>query len=140
MPSPLGCRYGQDPRYAPQQADLVQSLLYFFRSSLRHFDSSKVTKPLRGIRKFFYYICFENRILRSQVTTLQQAYKAIHTLRKRKRKVFKSDHALSVAKVQAMVGQDQVEAKVRARPRKRALECSKCGSEFHAARTCRIRE
>ena len=48
--------------------------------------------------------------------------------RKRRRKAIQSEHALSVSEVQAMVGQDHVEAEVREempRPKKRASKSSR---------------
>jgi hypothetical protein len=42
-------------------------------------------------------------LMQSQVTALQQANEAMHERRKRKRKAIQSDHALSVAKGQALV-------------------------------------
>jgi hypothetical protein len=63
--------------------------------------------------------------------------------RKRKRKVIQSDHALSVAKVQALVVQTHVEAEIREemlRPKKRISKCSRCGEQGHTIRTCRNRE
>jgi hypothetical protein len=48
--------------------------------------------------------------MQSQVTALQQANEAMHERRKRKRKAIQSDHALSVAKGQALVVQTHVEA------------------------------
>ena len=49
-------------------------------------------------------------LMQSQVSALQQANKAMHERRKRKRKVLQSDKALSVAEVVAMAEQEQFEA------------------------------
>jgi hypothetical protein len=82
-------------------------------------------------------------LMQSQVTTLQQANEAMHERRKRKRKVIQSDHALSVAEVQALVVQTYVEAEIREemlRPKKRISKCSGCSEQGHTIRTCRNRE
>jgi len=67
-------------------------------------------------------------LMQSQITALQQANEAMQMRRKRRRKAIQSDHALSVSEVQAMVGQDHVEAEVREempRPKKRASKSSR---------------
>jgi hypothetical protein len=51
--------------------------------------------------------------MQSQVTALQQANKAMHVRRKRKRKAIQSDHALSVGEVHARDDQDHIEAEIR---------------------------
>jgi len=78
-----------------------------------------------------------------QITTLQQANKALYIRRKRKRKAIRSDYALLVSKGQAIVNQNYIEAEVREempRPKRRASKCSRCGEEGHTVRICRIRE
>jgi hypothetical protein len=82
-------------------------------------------------------------LMQSQVTALQQANKAMHVRRKRKRKAIQSDHALSVSEVQAMADQDHIEAEIReeiSRPKKRAPKCSGSGQQGHTIKTCRNRE
>jgi hypothetical protein len=54
----------------------------------------------------------------------------MHKRRKKKTKAIQADRALSVAKVQATVIQDHVEAETREemlRPKKRISKCSRCG-------------
>jgi len=82
-------------------------------------------------------------LVQSQISALQQANEAMHIRRKRKRKVIRSDHALSVNEVQTTIDQDHVEAEVREevpRPRKRSPTCSRCGQQGHTIRTCRVVE
>jgi hypothetical protein len=54
----------------------------------------------------------------------------MHIRRKRTRKALVLDTALSVSKVQAIGGYEEVKAKIREemlRPKKRISTCSKCG-------------
>ena len=78
-------------------------------------------------------------LMQSQVSALQQANEAMHKRRKRKRKALKSDKALSVAEVVAIVEQEQVEAQLideMPRLKKRLVTCSGCGQQGHTIRTC----
>jgi hypothetical protein len=63
----------------------------------------------------------------------------MHVRGKRTRKALVSDTALSVSKVQAMDGYEEVEAEIREemlRLKKRKSRCSKCSEEGHTCRTC----
>jgi len=82
-------------------------------------------------------------LLQAQITTLQEANDAMHVRRKRTRKALVSDKALSVSEVQAIVEQEQVEAEIMEempRPKRRPKTCSKCHTQGHTIRTCRIQE
>jgi hypothetical protein len=67
----------------------------------------------------------------------------MHKRRKKKRKAIQADRALSVAKVQATVIQDHIEAETREemlRLKKRISKCSRCSQQGHTIRTCKNRE
>ena len=64
-------------------------------------------------------------LMQSQVTALQQVNEAMNERRKRERKAIQSDRALSVAKAQAAVIQNHVEAEIREnipKPKKEDIE------------------
>ena len=67
----------------------------------------------------------------------------MHVRRKRTRKALILDIALSVGKVQAIGGYEEVEAEIREeipRLKKRTSRYSKCSQEGYTCRTCRIQE
>ena len=122
-----------------KQATLIKKRLERHQSS----SPTPIVKALRQLAKGAQIIAASAALMQSQVTTLQQANEAMHERRKRKRKVIQSDHALSVAEVQALVVQTHVEAEIREemlRPKKRISKCSGCGEQGHTIRTCRNRE
>lgn len=122
-----------------KQATLIKKRLERHQSS----SPTPIVEALRQLAKGAQIIAASAALMQSQVTALQQANEAIHNRRKRKRKAIQSDHALSVAEVQATVTQTQVEAEIREempRPKKRISKCSGCGQQGHTIRTCKNRE
>ncbi|KAF2478461.1 hypothetical protein BDY17DRAFT_90130 [Neohortaea acidophila] len=82
-------------------------------------------------------------LMQSQISTLQQVNEAMSMRRKRKRKVFQSDVSLSVAEVEAIEEQEQIEAQIRGemrRLKRRSPTCSSCKQQGHTIRTCRNKE
>jgi hypothetical protein len=80
-------------------------------------------------------------LLQLQIDTLQEVNKATFVRRKRKRKALRSDNALSVGEVQAMVDQEEIEAKIieeMPRPKKRPPTCSTCHKKGHNIRQCKV--
>jgi hypothetical protein len=80
-------------------------------------------------------------LLQSQIDTLQEVNRAALVRRKRKRKALRSDNALSVSEVQAMVDQEEVEAKIMEempRLKKRPPTCSTCHEKGHNMRQCKV--
>jgi hypothetical protein len=70
---------------------------------------------------------------------LEEANKAMHIRKSRKRKAFTTENALSFPEMQYVVEQEEVEAQIQEempRPVKRIRKCSKCGCPDHNARTC----
>ena len=122
-----------------KQATLIKKRLERHQSS----SPTPIVEALRQLAKGAQIMAASAALMQSQVTTLQQANEAMHERRKRKRKAIQSDHALSVAEVQALVVQTYVEAEIREemlRPKKRISKCSGCGEQGHTIRTCRNRE
>ena len=80
-------------------------------------------------------------LLQAQIVTLQKANEAIHVRRKRARKPLVSDKPLLVSKVQAIGGYKEVKAEIieeMPRPKKRPPTCSKCHTQGHNMRQCKI--
>ena len=130
----------------PSNTQEVDKQTTLIKKRLERHQSSSPTpiyEALSQLAKGAQIMATSAALMQSQVIALQQANKAMHIRRKRKRKAIQSDHALSVGEVQAMVDQDHIEAQVREampRPKKRVPTCSGCGQQGHTIRTCRIRE
>jgi hypothetical protein len=80
-------------------------------------------------------------LLQSQIATLQEVSRATFVRRKRKRKALRSDNALSVGEVQAMIDQEEIEAKtIEEMPRlkKRPPTCSTCREKGHNMGQCKV--
>jgi hypothetical protein len=111
----------------------------------RHQSSSPtpIYEALSQLSKGAQIMATSTALLQSQATALQQANEAIHKRRTRKRKVIRSDCALSVAGVQATVIQTHIEAEIREetlKPKKRISKCIGCGQQGHTIRTCKNRK
>jgi hypothetical protein len=122
-----------------KQATLIQQRLQRHQSS----SPTPILEALGQLSKGAQMIAAEAAIMQSQITTLREVNEAMHSRRKRKRKAFKSDKALSVATVEAMVDQEQIEAQIREeepRPKRRPITCSGCRQEGHNIRNCTKKE
>ena len=122
-----------------KQAILIKKRLERHQSS----SPTPIVEALNQLAKGAQIMAASAALMQAQVTTLQQANKAMHVRRERKRKAIRSDHALSVSEVQAMPDQDYVKAEIReeiSRPKKRAPRCSGCSQQDHTIKTCRSRE
>jgi hypothetical protein len=122
-----------------KQATLIKKRLERHQSS----SPTPIVEALDQLAKGAQIIATSAALMQSQVTALQQANKAMHVRRKRKRKAIQSDHALSVGEVHARDDQDHIEAEIRqeiSRPKKRAPKYSGCGQQGHTIKTCRNRE
>ena len=118
-----------------KQATLIKQRLERHQSS----SPTPILEALGQLSKGAQIMAASAALMQSQVSALQQANEAMHIRRKRKRKVLKSDKALSVAEVVAMVEQEQVEAEIMEempRLKKRASTCSNCGQQGHTIRSC----
>lgn len=118
-----------------KQATLVKQRLERHQSS----SPTPIFEALSQLSKGAQMMAASAALLQSQVSALQQANKAMHERRKRKRKVLQSDKALSVAEAVAIAEQEQIEAQIideMPRPKKRLLTCSGCGQQGHTIRTC----
>ncbi len=122
-----------------KQATLIKKRLERHQSS----SPTPIYEVLDQLAKGAQIMATSAALVQSQISALQHANEAMHIRRKRKRKVIRSDHALSVNEVQTTIDQDHVEAEVREevpRPRKRSPTCSRCGQQGHTIRTCRVVE
>jgi hypothetical protein len=122
-----------------KQATLIKQRLERHQSS----SPTPILEALSQLSKGAQIMAASAALMQSQVSALQQANKATHERRKRKRKAFKSDKALSVAEVVVMAEQEQVEAQIMEempRPKKRITTCSTCGQQGHTTRTCTKKE
>ena len=122
-----------------KQATLIKKRLERHQSS----SPTPIFEALGQLSKGAQIMAASAAIMQSQVSALQQANKAMHIRRKGKRKVLKSDKALSVAEVVAIVEQEQIEAERREeepRPKKRPSTCSGCGQQGHIIRSCPKKE
>lgn len=134
--------YTKTPRNT-QEVDKQTTLI---KKRLERHQSSSPTpifEALNQLAKGAQIMAASAALMQSQVIALQEANKAMHIRRKRKRKALKSDNALSVSEVQATVDQDNIEAQVREempRLKKRVSTCSRCGKQGHTIRTCKTRE
>jgi hypothetical protein len=107
----------------------------------RHQSSSPtpIHEAISQLAKGAQIMAASAALMQSQISTLQQVNEATHTRRKRKRKVFQSDMSLSVAEVEAMVEQEQIEAQIigeMKRPKRRSPTCSGCKQQGHTIKTC----
>jgi hypothetical protein len=119
-----------------KQTTLIEKRLESHQSS----SPTPIYEALGRLSKCAQIMASSTAPLQSQVTALQQANKAMHKRRTRKRKVIQSDCALSVAEVQATVIQNHIEAEIREetlRPKKRISKCSGCGQQDYTIRTCK---
>jgi hypothetical protein len=80
-------------------------------------------------------------LLQSQIATLQEVNRATFVRRKKKKKALRSDNALSVGEVQAMIDQEEIETKTieeMLRLKKRLPTCSTCHEKGHNMRQCKV--
>jgi len=122
-----------------KQATLIKQRLERHQSS----SPTPIIEALNQFSKGAQIMAASAALLQAQITTLQKANDAMHVRRKRTRKALVSDKALSVSEVQAIVEQEQVEAEIMEempRPKRRPKTCSKCHTQGHTIRTCRIQE
>ena len=120
-----------------QQATLIKKRLERHQSS----SPSPIFEALNQLSKGAQEMAASAALLQSQVFALQDANKAMHERKSRKRKAIALDPALSVSQIQGIVEQEEVEAQIREQmPRapKRASRCSKCGSFAHTSKTCTV--
>jgi hypothetical protein len=122
-----------------KQATLIKQRLQRHQSS----SPTPILDALSQLSKGAHIIAASAAIMQSQITTLREVNEAMHSRRKRKRKAIKSDEALSVAAVEAMVDQKQIEAQIREeepRPKRRPITCSNCRQQGHNIRNCTKKE
>jgi hypothetical protein len=130
----------------PKNAKEVDQQTTLIKRRLERYQSSSPTpiyEALSQLAKGAQIMATSAALMQSQVSALQQANKAMHVRRKRKRRAIQSDHELLVGEAQATIIQNHVEAEIREEmlmPKKRISECSGCGQQGHTVRTCTNRE
>jgi hypothetical protein len=120
-----------------KQATLIKQRLKRHQSS----SPTPIIEALNQLSKGAQVMAASTALLQSQIDTLQEVNKATFVRRKRKRKALRSDNALSVGEVQAMVDQEEIEAKIieeMPRPKKRPPTCSTCHEKGNNMRQCKV--
>ena len=124
-------------REVDKQATLIKRRLERHQSS----SPTPIYEALSQLAKGAQVMGTSAALMQAQIATLQKANEAMHVRRKRTRKALVSDKALSVSEVQAMVEQEPVEAETmeeEPRLKKRPPTCSKCHTQGHSMRQCRV--
>lgn len=120
-----------------KQTTLIQHRLQRHQSS----SPTPILSALTQLSKGAQIMATSAALMQSQVQALQQANKAMHVRRQRKRKAIQSDRALSVGEVQAIIAQEAIEVERREqmpRLKRRAPTCSRCHIQGHTMRSCSI--
>jgi hypothetical protein len=120
-----------------KQATLIKQRIERHQSS----SPTPIIEALNQLSKGAQVMAALAALLQSQIDTLQEVNKATFVRRKRKRKALRSDNAFSVGEVQAMVDQEEIEAKIieeMPRPKKRPPTCSTCHEKGHNMRQCKV--
>jgi hypothetical protein len=111
-PSPLVSHLSWQARTPSNTVEVGKQATLIKQRLKRHQSSSPtpIHEAISQLAKGAEIMATSAALMQSQLSTLQKMNKEMHIRRKRKRKAFKSDKALSGAKVEGMVKQEQVEA------------------------------